>query len=97
VILGLPIDIRHIAFSSANLGYVIIGSEVIPAWQTLAWASFGVLCIGLTNLAVSFTLALRTAFRARRLQFSGARVLMRAVWQRFRESPGSFFIPPKSS
>lgn len=95
VILGLPIDIRHIAFSSANLGYVIVGSEVLPPWQTLAWASLGVLCIGLTNLAVSFSLALRTAFRARRLQYSGGRVLTRAVWQRFRESPGSFFIPPR--
>ncbi len=97
VILGLPVDIRHIAFSSANLGYVMIGSDVMPAWQTLAWAALGVLCIGLTNLLVSFTLALRTAFRARRLQFSGAPVLMRAVWQRFRVSPGSFFIPPKQS
>ena len=97
VILGLPVDIRHIAFSSANLGYVIVGSEVMPPWQTLAWASLGVFCIGLTNLAVSFSLALRTAFRARRLQFSGARVLLRAVWQRFRAAPGSFFIPPKQS
>jgi site-specific recombinase len=97
IILGLPMDIRHIAFSSANLGYVIVGSEYIPAWQTILWAILGVLCIGLTNLIVSFTLALRTAFRARRLQFSGASVLMRAVWQRFRETPGAFFIPPKQS
>ena len=97
VILGLPVDIRHIAFSSANLGYVMIGSDVMPHWQTFAWAGLGVLCIGLTNLLVSFTLALRTAFRARRLQFSGSSLLMRAVWQRFRESPGSFFIPPKQS
>ena len=97
VILGLPIDIRHIAFSSANLGYVMVGSETMPAWQTLLWAGFGVICIGLTNLIVSFTLALRTAFRARRLQFSGARVLIRAVWQRFRDTPSAFFIPPKQS
>src|SRR5574343_214922 len=97
VILGLPVDIRHIAFSSANLGYVVIGSAAMPAWQTLSWAAFGVLCIGLTNLLVSFTLALRTAFRARRLQFSGTRALAAAVWQRFREAPGSFFIPPKQS
>lgn len=97
VILGLPVDIRHIAFSSANLGYVMVGSETMPAWQTLLWASFGVICIGLTNLIVSFTLALRTAFRARRLEFSGARVLIRAVWLRFREAPSTFFIPPKQS
>lgn len=97
VILGLPIDIRHIAFSSANLGYAIIGSDTLPAWQTLAWAMLGVLLIGLTNLLVSFTLALRTAFRARRLEFSGSRLLMRAVWQRFKEAPGSFFLPARTS
>ena len=97
VILGLPIDIRHIAFASANLGYAIIGSDTLPGWQTLAWAGLGVLLIGLTNLLVSFTLALRTAFRARRMTFSGTRVLLGAVWRRFCESPRSFFLPPRQA
>ena len=96
IILGLPIDIRHIAFSSANLGYAIIGSASLPDAHTLAWAVLGVLLIGVTNLVVSFSLALRTAFRARRLTFSGTRVLLRAVWQRFRTAPLSFFWPPRS-
>ncbi len=97
VILGLPIDIRHIAFSSANLGYAVIGSETLPAWHTLAWAALGVLLIGLTNLFVSFALALRTALRARRLAFSGSQALARAVWQRLREAPLSFILPPRSN
>lgn len=97
VILGLPIDIRHIAFASANLGYAIIGSATMPPWQTLAWAALGVLLIGITNLLVSFTLALRTAFRARRMAFSGSQVLLKAVWQRFCDSPGRFFWPPRQA
>ncbi len=94
VILGLPIDIRHIAFSAANMGYAIIGSNTLLSWQTLAWAALGVLLIGMTNLLVSFTLALRTAFRARHMTFKGSRALLGAIWQRFRETPGLFFLPP---
>lgn len=63
---GLPLDIRHIAFSSANLGY---------AWQALDWqlapavaglAIVGVVLIGLVNLTVSFSLAFYLALRATR-------------------------------
>jgi len=63
---GLPLDIRHIAFSSANLGY---------AWQTFDWhlapslaltAIAGVVLIGLVNLTVSFSLAFYLALRATR-------------------------------
>jgi site-specific recombinase len=63
---GLPIDIRHIAFSAANLGY---------AWQALDWqlalsamlvSAFGVVMIGMVNLYVSFSLAFYLALRANR-------------------------------
>ncbi|KAB2320064.1 hypothetical protein F8A86_08650 [Betaproteobacteria bacterium SCN1] len=63
---GLPLDIRHIAFSAANLGY---------AWQTFDWqlassvaglAIGGVVLIGLVNLTVSFSLAFYLALRATR-------------------------------
>ena len=63
---GLPLDIRHIAFSAANLGY---------AWQAFDWqlpaavvaASIaGVVLIGLVNLTVSFSLAFYLALRATR-------------------------------
>lgn len=63
---GLPLDIRHIAFSAANLGY---------AWQAFDWqlalpvvllAVAGVVLIGLVNLSVSFSLAFYLALRATR-------------------------------
>ncbi len=63
---GLPLDIRHIAFSAANFGY---------AWQAFDWqlasgvagvAFAGVVLIGLVNLTVSFSLAFYLALRATR-------------------------------
>jgi len=96
IILGLPIDIRHIAFAAANLGYAMVGEHFALPWQAVAWAVLGVSAIGLTNLAVSFTLALRTALKARRVEFSGGRALLRAIGHRLRTRPGSFILPPKA-
>ena len=93
-ILGLPLDIRHIAFSSANLGYALIGFQFDLPIQTVLWAAFGIAAIGLTNLAVSFALALRTALGARRIQFGHWGPLMRAIARRFGQAPRSFLRPP---
>ncbi|KAB2913378.1 MAG: hypothetical protein F9K30_20075 [Dechloromonas sp.] len=94
-ILGLPLDIRHIAFASANLGYALIGFEFSLAWQAFAWAALGVIAIGFTNLAVSFTLALRTAMGARRISFGHWSPVLRAIGRRLRQQPRSFLLPPR--
>ena len=94
-ILGLPLDIRHIAFSSANLGYALIGFQFDLPLKAIAWAALGVAAIGLTNLTVSFALALRTAMRARGVQFAHGGPLLRALWRRLRQQPRSFFLPSR--
>lgn len=94
-ILGLPLDIRHIAFSSANLGYALTAFDFALAAPALAWAACGIALIGATNLIVSFVLALRTALAARRIRFSHWGPLLRAIGRRLRQSPGSFFMPPR--
>ena len=95
-ILGLPLDIRHIAFASANLGYALNGFEFALAWQAVLWAVLGIALIGLTNLAVSFALALRTALGARGIRFEHWGPLNRTLWRRFRQSPRSFLLPPRA-
>ena len=97
VILGLPIDIRHIAFSSANLGYALNGFQFDLPLRAIAWAALGVGLIGLTNLAVSFALALRTALGARGIRFEHWTPLLRAIWQRFRAQPRSFLMPARDA
>jgi site-specific recombinase len=94
---GLPLDIRHIAFSSANLGYALTGFQFALPAATIAWAALGVALIGLTNLAVSFVLALRTALGARGVIFDHWGALGGAVWRRFREQPRSFLLPPRAA
>lgn len=96
-LLGLPLDIRHIAFSSANLGYALTGFEFAIAWQAMLWGALGVALIGLTNLGVSFALALRTAMGARRIEFAHWGPLLAALWRRFRQHPRSFLLPPRPS
>ena len=93
--IGLPLDIRHIAFASANLGYALIGFQFELPIKVILWAVLGIALIGLTNLAVSFALALRTALGARGIQFEHWGTLLRAIWRRFRSEPRSFLLPPR--
>jgi len=97
IILGLPLDIRHIAFSSANLGYALIGFDFALPFKAILWAALGVALIGLTNLGVSFALALRTALGARGVRFEHWGALLKAIWARFRSAPRSFVLPPRGA
>ncbi|MDQ3035910.1 MAG: site-specific recombinase [Myxococcota bacterium] len=62
-LLGLPLDIRHVGFSSANLGIALatLGFGNIPWGSSLA----GIVAIGFANLTVSFGLSLGLALHAR--------------------------------
>lgn len=71
---GLPIDIRHVAFGSANVGIALDMLPVAESWPFFAWAALGVALIALVNLAVSFSLALYVALKSRR---QGAVLLLR--------------------
>ena len=93
-ILGLPLDIRHIAFASANFiqGLININGPDIG----LVVVSFlGVLLIGLTNLFVSFSLTIIVALRARRVRFEQWKPLAKLVITHFLTRPSDFFWPPK--
>lgn len=98
MILGLPIDIRHIAFASANLGYALAGSGFELPWAVFAWSLLGVLMIGAVNLLVSFSLALWLALRARSIALDDVRGLGRYLGRRLRASPSTFLtargLPP---
>ncbi|MEX5441828.1 site-specific recombinase [Acinetobacter schindleri] len=93
-ILGIPLDIRHIAFASANFiqGLININGPDIG----LVVVSFlGVLLIGLTNLFVSFSLTIIVALRARRVRFEQWKPLAKLVMTHFLTRPSDFFWPPK--
>lgn len=95
MLVGLPIDIRHIAFSSAYLGYAAAAHDFAPPLAPFIWACVGVAGIGLVNLGVSFSLALFVALRARGVTFSQGRQLMKGLTRRLLTQPRDFFLPPK--
>lgn len=97
VLFGLPLDIRHIAFSSAYVGHAFVGLEFGLPMQLVVISLLGVLLIGLTNLAVSFALTLTVAMRARRILFSQGRELVMMVLHRLLTRPRDFFLPPPKS
>jgi site-specific recombinase len=62
-------DVRHVTLSAGTLAFAgtALGPErlVEPAFL---WAVVGILCVGVINLAVSFSLGLSAAVRARGLE-----------------------------
>ena len=92
---GLPIDIRHVAFSSANLGTALgaLGPHAIAG--ILPWAIAGIIGIALVNLAVSFSLALYVALQSRRVGSAQILRLGMVLLRRLAQNPLAFVSPPR--
>lgn len=99
IIFGLPLDIRHIAFSSANFVHGVFNmyanTGLLPDIGIILISFLGVLVIGFINLLVSFSLALITALRARNVKMFEWKYLFGLVSSHFISQPSDFFIPRK--
>jgi len=94
-LLGLPLDIRHVTFSTANFATALVALDYTLSPQAIGNAIAGVALIGAVNLIVSFSLALWVALRARKIQFKRGILLVRAMGRRLLASPIDFFLGPK--
>ena len=90
--LGLGLDIRHVAFSSADLGFALAVQPPGLA-EALLYFCF-VLLIGVVNLWVSFGLAMYVALRARETRIGSIPGLVRAYFVKLKENPAAFLLPP---
>lgn len=97
MLFGLPLDIRHIAFSAAYVGYAAAAYNFAVPIELLCITGAGVLLIGLINLLVSFSLALYVAMRSRGITFEQGRILNALVLRRIFKRPQDLFFPPRSS
>jgi hypothetical protein len=93
-IFGLPIDIRHIAFASANLAHGLfnISADDI-SWSLILISILGVALIGMVNLIVSFSLALFVALRSKEVRFFEWSRLTKLVFGHIISHPSDFFWP----
>ncbi|SDH55924.1 MULTISPECIES: site-specific recombinase [unclassified Duganella] len=94
-VLGMPLDIRHVTFSSANFATAIVGLDHNVSWELVVTSIAGFLSIGIVNLLVSFGLALWVALRSRQVRFQHGWQLLKALGRRFRVGPVSFLFGSK--
>ncbi|MGE0525708.1 MAG: hypothetical protein AB7G93_16995 [Bdellovibrionales bacterium] len=96
-ITGLPIDTRHITFSSASFGAGLASLNFQASTGVVLMIVAGVFVMGLINLAVSFSLSLLVVVKSRQIRFAQTGELFRLLWQKFRRCPWDFVFPPRES
>ena len=89
--LDLPFDIRHVAFSSANVGYAAVSGSI--GILVFLQSVFFVLLIGMVNLVVSFSITLWVALRSRETKIDGWWQIIRYAWLQVKQNPRSLFLP----
>jgi site-specific recombinase len=93
-ITGLPIDIRHIAFSSANFGFAFLPSELTTTEVVLG--ALSILLIGAINFAVSFGITLYLTLKSRGISFVNTFKLLLFLLKETLLKPWTFlFAPPR--
>lgn len=89
--LHLPLDIRHIAFSSANLSYSAVSGNL--ALGAFLLGLLYVVMIGMVNLWLSFFLALRVGLRARDTEIPSLGKLLAALGKQVWSNPLALLFP----
>ena len=88
-----PVDIRHIAFSSANIGYSIMNQDF--SFSIILLAILGVLLIGLINFIVSFAITLFLALKSRGANFKILPKLITSIMKDWIKNPLGYYIIEK--
>ncbi len=95
---GLGLEVRHVTLSTgqmAGAAYTLgLGVLATPEFW---WAVAGIAVIGPLNLAVSFFLAFRLALAAHSVPSVDRVRIRHAFWQRVRQAPLSFLLPPRAA
>ena len=92
-ILGLPIAIRHIAFSSAHVGVAVLDAPHLVDAPQVGVLVLGVLGIGFVNFVVSFGLTLAVALESRGVTVTQGGALLAILLRRLRAEPLAWFLP----
>ncbi len=96
---GIHLEVRHVTLQAASLALASasLWDQGTLAWPDVLWGLVGIALIGAVNFAVSFTLALWTALRARGFSGRNRRRLGWGILKTFSRQPGRFLLPPDAS
>lgn len=95
VMLGLPLDIRHVTFVSAFFSFSVSALDFQITYTMLTLAILGIVLVATANLLTSFFLALYVAMKSRKVRFEHWRIFTRTLLSRLNRHPNEFFLPPK--
>src|SRR3984957_4309604 len=92
---GIPLEVRHVTLAAASLGYALDALWIDGALQgpDVIFSFFGILLIGVLNIATSFALSFLLAVRARDIGEAKARLFLKEVLQKLVSHPMSFLVP----
>lgn len=96
LILGLPIDIRHVTFVFGNTGVAFqsLENQLPNNWQIWHFI-LGVIGVATINVVFSFGLSMLVAVRSRGIKFGETPGLFRHVLWTMLKEPWSFILPKK--
>lgn len=95
IMLGLPLDIRHVTFVSAFFGFSITALDYQITNYMFMAAILGIVLVATANLLTSFFLALYVAMKSRKVRFEQWRIFTKTLLSRLNQHPDEFFLPPK--
>jgi site-specific recombinase len=93
---GFWLDIRHIAFSAANMGFAVIDDPGVFTTNVVIHSTLALFLIGLINFFVSFIFAMYLAIRSRNITFSATTRLGKQLLINFIKRPLAWFLPVKT-
>lgn len=95
LMLGLPLDIRHVTFVAAFFGFSTAALDYQLTYSLLSMGVLGIFLVATINLLTSFFLALYVAMKSRKVRFEHWQALIKTLLSRLNRHPNEFFLPPK--
>lgn len=90
---SISFDIRHIAFSSANLGYAIVNGSF--SYKIILFALAGVFITGMVNFLVSFSITLFLTLKSRGARYDKILSVFLSTLVDFIKNPKEYIKIPK--
>jgi site-specific recombinase len=95
VMLGLPLDIRHVTFVAAFSGYAFSALDFQITYYMLGTALLGIFVVATINLLTSFGLAIFVAMKSRQVRYRHWKAFALELLTLLYRQPWKFFLPPK--
>ena len=97
VMLGLPLDIRHVTFVAAFSGYALSALDFQASYTLIGYAALGIFLVATINLLTSFGLAIYVAMKSRQVRYRHWKAFASQLFGALYHQPGRFLLPPKKA